>query len=119
MGSRLVSLQLHLLKTGRLATLAASPPKRRGEWCSASWVHFLLLPLHFILWVIPGGQWTSGQRSGKKPNSGKRRADGPSQSQVYCCPSGSVILGAREGKKNSVLGTRLCVWEGAMGPCGG
>lgn len=46
-------------------------------------------------------------------------ADGPSQSQGYCCPSDSVMLGAREGEKNSVLGTRLCVWEGAMGPCGG
>lgn len=30
MGSRLGSLQLHLLKMGGLATLAASPPKRRG-----------------------------------------------------------------------------------------
>lgn len=30
MGSRLGSLQLHLLKMGGLATLAASPPKEKG-----------------------------------------------------------------------------------------
>ena len=55
-------------------------------------------PLH-PLGHSPGGQWTSGSRSGKKPNGGKIRADGPHWDRHSGCPRDSVRLRASEGKK--------------------
>lgn len=65
----------------------------------------------------PGGQRTSGSRSGKKPNGGKVRADGPHWGRRSGCPRDSVRLRASEGKK------RILSWppgyvEGATWPCG-